>query len=539
MLLEETKASIGNRLVQDYLSSFDLVQDFFVHAPYQDAAWKERREWLFEHPLSHREQLVEGLRNYNQSLQNHEAAMLNIEKLKEVETYVVIGGQQPGVLTGPLYVIYKAVTLIKLAQKHQAETGKPVIPVFWIASEDHDYEEVNHVYVQAWERAIEKLQLDYRPKAKTSISQLPVGSDSLQNMTSEYFSRLPDSVYHKQLKSQLLHVAGSASSLNEFFAKIMAWLFGEYGLVLVDSADAWVRKLEKPIFASFIEKDMSKELMSVQENLLKQGYHSQLDIQKENAHFFIYESGQRQLLIRKGQEFQAKGGGRLYRSEELLKRLEDDPCSFSANVVSRPIMQEWLFPVLAFVGGPGEISYWAQLKPVFEHMNMQMPIVFPRMSFTLIERDISKYMESFQLNLEDVYERWEELRRNWIMEQTATDLSARFQELKTSLQSAYLPFLDQITQVEPGVKKLGEANWTKILSHLDFLERKTEEAIEIRHHAGLKHWDDIQASLYPMEKPQERVYNIFGYLNKYGYSFIKDLISQPLELQPKHMIVYI
>lgn len=539
MLLEETKAFFGSRIVEDYVSAFDQVQDFFVHDPYRASSWKSRREWLFQHPLPHREQLAEGLRVYNLSLENHQAVMLNIEKLKQEDSFVVIGGQQAGVLTGPLYVIYKAITLIKLAKQQEQETGKPVVPVFWIASEDHDYDEVNHVYVSAWEEAVEKLQLEFSAPQRASIAHLSIGSDSFEKMIHDFFSRLPDSTYQSNLKEKLLEVSNSVSKMNDFFAKIMAWLFGEYGLVLVDSADPFVRELEKPVFASFIKNDISKELAQVQERLLSRGFHSQLNIQEELAHFFVYEEGERQLMVRKGGCFQAKNGGKLYEPEELLRLLDDSPCSFSANVVSRPIMQEWLFPVLAFVGGPGEIAYWAQLKPAFEKMNMQMPIVFPRMSFTIMERDVQKHMESFQLTLKDVYEHWEEKRKVWIAEQISVDWQQTFKDLKIGLQEVYMPFLDQLIQNEPGVRNLGEANWKRIMSHVEFLQRKTEEAIEIRHQSSLKHWEQIRQALYPMEKPQERVYNVFGYLNKYGQSFIRDLMNQHISFKPVHILIYI
>ncbi len=541
MLIEETKTLNGNRLVQDYVSAFSNVQDFFEYHPDLPESWMNRRRWLLEHPLPHRAELVEGLRHYNRLLQNHDAAMKNIEKLANHNTFAVVGGQQAGILTGPLYVIYKAITLIKLAESLEEKTGEAVVPVFWIASEDHDYDEVNHIYAQTWDGQVEKLQLSFEPPGKYSISHLPVNESRVEEFIQTVFSRLPDSMHLPALKEKVLEMSRSTTTLNEFFARLLVWMFGEYGLILVDSADPFLRSLEQPVFSSFIQNDFSQELLLAQRTLIEKGYHAQVDIKEEHAHFFIYEDGKRQLVYRKDGHFQTKDGERKFSAQELMQLLENDPCSFSANVVSRPLMQEYVFPVLAFVGGPGEIAYWAQLKPVFERLGMQMPIVLPRLSFTIMERDVHKYMQSFQVSFEDVYTNWAERRKAWMAEQSTLAWESQFFQVKKELGEIYLPFIQQLSNAEPGVRNVSESNWNRILMQVDYLEKKTAQAIEARHQAGLKQWEHIRVCLFPLEKPQERVYNIFGYLNKYGERLIGKLMEQAFDPLPanKHFIIYI
>ncbi|WP_167577581.1 bacillithiol biosynthesis cysteine-adding enzyme BshC [Ammoniphilus sp. YIM 78166] len=541
MLLEQTKTLNGNRLVQDYVSAFSNVQDFFESHPDQLESWMNRRKWLLEHPLPHRAELVEGLRHYNRSLQNHDAAMKNIEELANDNTFVVVGGQQAGILTGPLYVIYKAITLIKLTKSLEEKTGERVVPVFWIASEDHDYDEVNHIYVQTWDDQVEKIQLSFEPAGKYSISHLPVNETSVEEFIQTFFSRLPDSLHLHALNEKVLEISRSTTTLNEFFARLLVWMFGEYGLILVDSAAPFLRSLEQPVFASFIQNDFSQELLHNQRQLIDKGYPLQVDIKQEHAHFFVYEEGKRQLIYRRDGRFQTKDGEREFTAQELLQLLEKDPCSFSANVVSRPLMQEYVFPVLAFVGGPGEIAYWAQLKPVFDRLGMKMPIVLPRLSFTIMERDVHKYMQSFHLSCENVYTNWAERRKAWMAEQSSLAWEPRFSQVKQELGDIYLSFIQELSNAEPGVRNVSESNWNRILMQVEYLEKKTAQAIEARHHAGLKQWEHIRVSLFPLEKPQERVYNIFGYLNKYGEHFIKKLLEQTFDpLAPsKHFNVYI
>ncbi|MGU4854542.1 bacillithiol biosynthesis BshC, partial [Escherichia coli] len=148
-------------------------------------------------------------------------------------------------------------------------------------------DEVNHTYVQTWEGRIEKIQLPFESPGKYSISHLPVSEGSFEALIQTFFSRLPDSMHLAALQEKALEISRSSKTLNEFFARLLAWMFGEYGLILVDSADPFLRSLEKPVFSSFIQEDFSQELLENQRKLLVGGYHSQLDIKPEHAHFFI------------------------------------------------------------------------------------------------------------------------------------------------------------------------------------------------------------------------------------------------------------
>ena len=235
----------------------------------------------------------------------------------------------------------------------------------------------------------------------------------------------------------------------------MTWLFGEFGLILIDSADGFVRELEKPIFSRLITENCNASLRETQDQLIASGYHSQVDIQDDIAHFFIHHDDERKLMIRDGEYWRSKDG-EAFSMEEMQQLLQREPEKFSSNVVSRPIMQETILPVMAFVGGPGEIAYWAQLKPIFTQFDLQMPIVYPRMSFTLFDRKIEKYMEQFQLSLEDVLNKWEEKRQAWTNNQLNINVEHEFDQLKQELSNVYQSFLLKLITLEPGVENLAE-----------------------------------------------------------------------------------
>lgn len=539
MRIEEKDLRGGSRLMDDYLYQYNRLQPFFQYHPFLVSSWQERIKWLSEHPIPHRALLAEGLMSYNKKVQNHPVALGHIDLLLDQETYVVIGGQQAGILTGPLYVIHKAITLIQLAKRMEAETGKRLVPVFWIASEDHDWDEVNHTFLSGWDEELKKIVLSPKPDKKLSIDQIEMESHAFYQLTREFFSWLPDSPYQHELKEKLLEIADQSNKLSDFFARIMAWLFGEHGLVLVDSADAFIRTLEKPVFSQLIHHDYSHLLVESEKALLAAGYHSQLDVSADQAHFFIHHDDERQLMMRTEETFSSKDGKVSFHADQLQNLVETDPTRFSSNVVSRPIMQESIFPVLAFVGGPGEIAYWALLKPLFHEFGFQMPIVYPRFTFTLVERKIEKYLEVFGLSYEDVLSGWSAKREAWLRDLFLPGKGEDVSEVKTQLTNIYLPFAEKLSKAEPGIQKLGEKNLERILNHVDFLWDKTYRIVEHRHATTVKQWDQLLHALYPLEKPQERVYNVFGYLNQYGTGWIQELIDQPFSLDASHKLVYI
>jgi len=297
--------------------------------------------------------------------------------------------------------------------------------------------------------------------------------------------------------------------------------------------------LEKPIFSRLMTEDLNPALQETRNQLMASGYHSQLDIQEDTAHFFIHHNGERKLMVKAKDQLQSKDGTLSFSVEEMQSLLDQEPSKFSSNVVSRPIMQETILPVFAFVGGPGEIAYWAQLKPVFSHFKLQMPIVYPRMSFTLIDRKTEKFMKEFQLPFEAALNQWEEKRQAWLNAQLNTNLEQEFNQLQKELSTVYQSFLLKLTTVEPGVKNLGESTAERLKGLVQLLEKRTTSAINQRHDAVLRHWETIRTTIKPLEKPQERVYNVFNFLNEYGMDLLKDLIRLPYSMDGSHKTIYI
>lgn len=529
-------------VVDHYLHDFDQVKDLFEYNPWLQSAIDERISWLDHaaHIQAERSQLIEVLNNYNQSIDNKSMAFEAISSLSDPRTLVIVGGQQAGLLTGPLLVIYKAITIIQTARRESARLKRNVVPIFWIAGEDHDFDEVNHTYFLSQQIQIEKIKLEPKENSRSSISDLLFDADDWQDVLDQLDSSLIDTEFKTEIMSKLRKYSEYSTNLTDYFARILAWLFGEYGLILLDSGDAALRKLEGPMFERLIElqPSLNESILQGRDKLMSQGYEPQAEVQEGQANLFIIQDGKRVLLKQENDGFSDKKGELFFSKSELLEIARTTPEKLSNNVFTRPLMQEFLFPVLHTVLGPGEIAYWGLLADAFRTLQMKMPVIMPRREITLLEGTIQKHMDKYELSFEEVVQRFEEKKKAWLTAQDNLQLEQRFLEVKEKFQALYDPLLDTIAEIHSGIRKLGETNKQKIIDQIDFLESRATDAFESQYEASLRQLERIHLSIYPLGKPQERVYNVFSYMNKYGPQWVEELIQSPVENPRLHTICY-
>ncbi|GAB6990619.1 bacillithiol biosynthesis cysteine-adding enzyme BshC [Paenibacillus pini] len=531
----------GSALADDYIKRFSQVQHLYGADFNQTSSWEKRAEWLDETEQNRvsRDELFECLTQYNGKHNSHEAVHTSLELLKKPGTLAVVGGQQSGLFTGSLLVIYKAVTIIQSAKEAQEKLGRPVVPVFWIAGEDHDWDEVNHTYLMTPELKVSKIKMDAQPGPRSSVSQISVKSEQWRQALEKLGSILPDSEHKSDILHLLRQSTEESNNLSDAFAKLMGHLFGEHGLILLDSADPELRKLEMPLFETIIDRndDLEKAYQASASRITSQGYSLQAEVAEDGANLFYIHEGNRFLLFKQNGYFADRKGVISFTKEEIKDCIRTHPERFSNNVLTRPLMQDTILPVLSSVLGQGEISYWALTKDAFEVLGMSMPILLPRMSFTLVEGTLQKYMDQFGISFQDVQYRLEDLRQTWLSQQDTQQIQPKFEQTKQAFEALYDPLIHELAQTQPGLTKLGETNKNKIMEQIAFLQRKSKEALEKRNDAGLRQWDRIGVSLFPLGKPQERVYNIFYYLNRFGISWINDLINISEHYSAEHRII--
>lgn len=532
-------------LAEDYIQQKERASALFDSHYKDPSAWEKRAAWLTgsdsRAPHADRKELVRILTNYNQRIGNSVSTLEAIAALEDSETLVVVGGQQAGLFTGQLMVIYKAITLLQLSRQWGEKLQRNVVPVFWIAGEDHDFDEANHLYYLSSQCSIEKLKVEHPTGRRNSVSRLTLSTEAWEKAIHELEASLVDTEFTTSLLNKLKSITAAEGSLTNTFARMMAMLFGEYGLVLIDSDDADLRRLEAPMFERLVNHnvELSQALIRGREQVERAGYLPQAEVRDDAAHLFIFEGEQRLLLHREGEIFTDKKQQYSYTAERLSGLIQDTPEKFSNNVMTRPLMQDYLFPVLATVLGPGEIAYWGLTKEAFHLFNMQMPVVVPRLEFTLMDSSVLKHMSKYDLTIEDVLYRFEDKKRAWLDDQDTLNLADQFGAVRENFRRSYLPLVESLESIHSGIKDLGTKNLAKIMDQIDYLETKAQDAYTISFESSLKQLDRIYVSLFPLAKPQERVYNICAYLNRYGEDWLKQLIETPWTVDGMHRVYYL
>ncbi|TPG69101.1 bacillithiol biosynthesis cysteine-adding enzyme BshC [Brevibacillus laterosporus] len=530
-----------NPFQSDFQKESSRALSFFTYAPYDSQSYVTRMRHVSKQSYPHRNLLADALHTYNQDIGNHEAALDMIEKLRESDSLVVVAGQQAGLLTGPLYTIYKAIDVIQLARQTSAQLGVSVIPMFWIAGEDHDWEEINHFYQQTQTKEIRKVKIKAKHIGKHSATDIAVEQADMLRVIEDFFAEETETDYSETIRCCLEETARCSHTLVDWFALLMARLFGSHGLVFIESSLPIVRQLEQPVFEQIIRENekMNEALLQTQADLREKGYPEQLDIQPQQANFFFYEQRERVLMERVGGGFQSKDGGNVYTQTELLDILEEAPERFSANVVTRPLMQEHLLPTLAFVGGPGEVAYWAYFKKYFAAFGYEMPIVLKRTSVTLMEGALEKIREQKQVSYETLFTRFTDWKNEWLQSLDDQGFAQRFEQKKRELKMQYQDLLQDIVAYDQGLAQLAQKNVERVVQDVDFMQKRTKEAILHKHQVEVDRVLRLEQAIVPQENWQERVYPIFTYLNRFGPDLVDRLVTTAFERDGSHHVVYL
>ncbi|MFC5651697.1 bacillithiol biosynthesis cysteine-adding enzyme BshC [Paenibacillus solisilvae] len=549
MEIESVQLPFGQPVTEAYISRTEPeLESLFGSHPAEDGDWKRRAKWLKDQSGSRvsAKSLAAVLARYNRKFNNSAEVHSSIEAIA-AGAPVVVGGQQAGLWTGPLLVIHKAISVISAAKHAAKVTGQAVVPVFWIAGEDHDWDEANHAHILNPDNQLVKIAVPRPDGSRTSVSRSKVTQEVMLEAARLLGETLPDSENKRELLARLTTFAKQSETLSEWFAHTLGWLFGKEGLVLLDSDDPELRKLEAPMFKRIMERndELESAYRRGADMIRQHGYEPQAEVAEDSANLFLFQGeddeapGERTLLFKRDGRFVNRRGTVSWTGSELLRIVEETPERFSNNVLTRPLMQDYVLPVLAAVLGSGEIAYWALTAPAFRSFDMQMPIILPRMSFTLVEAAVTKHMMKYELSFEDVAYRFEAYKEAWLKEQDELDIDHHFEAVKQQFSELYQPIVELVSAVEGGLAKLSETNKQKIMEQIEFLESRTRDAHARKHEAVIRQLDRIAVCLWPDGKPQERVINWTVYWNRYGSAWLEKLLEAPFDCLGGHRMIYL
>jgi bacillithiol biosynthesis cysteine-adding enzyme BshC len=515
-------------LFADYCTRFEAVADAYT-GNWTDAADRQAAADAAADRPADRTVLAEVLHSQNASWGAGEATRRNIETLRDPNSVAVVTGQQVGLFTGPLYTIYKTITTLKLADDLAELTGQPVVPVFWVEGEDHDFDEIAGTQVL---RHNELVDLRYSGHAEAdapadgnlgAVGRLPL-TDQIGRVLEQLDAALPDSDFKAAVMEPVRAAYAAGTPLEDAFARLLTSLFDGSGLVLVNPDDRRLKALARPLFRREITdpETSSARVQQAGRRLAEAGYHVQVRTRATNL-FLLDDTGRHPIDLRDDGRFELRTDGRTFSEADLLDRLADDPEAFSPNVVLRPLMQDRILPTAAYVAGPSEVSYFAQYRGVYEWAEMDMPMIHPRASVSLVESKVEKVLDKFDLSICRFGDPLDALFQEIVVREMEVDVDEIFQEAMQPIHESINDLKPHVVAVDRTLIKSAEATRASLIEAMNALKHKVVKAEKRQKDEVRAQLEKAHANLRPGGALQERTVNVLYFLNKYSRDLLDDL----------------
>jgi bacillithiol biosynthesis cysteine-adding enzyme BshC len=452
---------------------------------------------------------------------------------------VVIGGQQAGLFGGPLYTAFKALTILEVARRAEAEIGRAVVPVFWIASEDSDLAEVNHAHVAGPDGKLRELRLDQASQPGIPVSRIRLG-EPVSRLIDELAALIPNGPFAADTLSSLRAAYTPGRTYPQAFGAWMARLFSGRGLLLVDPSDPRLKSMAFAVFEREIRErsPVTAAVLEQTGRLEKAGYHAQIDLRDGYLTLFHQEGSRDALMIEKN-GFRLKASGRVFSADELCSLYRDRPDAFTPNAVMRPLFQDTLFPTLAVVLGPAEIAYFAQLTLAYQVMGIPMPLLFPRASLTLLDAKAEKLRGKLGVGAAEVIAQGERVIDSILRRQLPEGLSARVADARSGATGAWNAILAEIDRLDPTLHRTAEIGAGRSLRQVDFIERKIIRAARRKNDLLRRQVESLVAALAPRRGLQERTLITAPLLARHGTAVL-DLAARAIDpFAAEHRVVVV
>lgn len=467
-----------------------------------------------------RQLLVSVLREQYAHYDAGALTLANIEALGADSTFTVTTAHQPCLLTGPLYFIYKCFSTINLAESlNQAYPAYRFVPVFVLGSEDHDFEEINHIQLFG-----KKLQWENAESGSCG----KMNTDSLQPLLESLASILGNSKNAQEILGLIRQAYTVHDTFGAATVHLVSKLFSEYGLIVLDMNHlAFKRKFEPLMRRELLEQASRGLIEAAAAGLEAAGFSGQAHAREINL-FYMREQ-LRERIVQEGEIFKVLNTDYNFTREQILEELAQHPDRFSPNVIIRPLFQEYILPNLAYIGGGGEIAYWLERKAQFAHFGINFPMLIRRNSVCWIDKNTGKRLDKLGLRVEDLLEDTESLIRRYVQEHTAAELSLG--EEKTALDRVFLSIGQKALKIDPTLEKAVLAEAAKQMKGLEQLEDRLLRAEKQRHEVEINQLRALREKLFPGNGLQERHDNLLPYFLAYGWDFFKTLKEHlhPLE----------
>lgn len=509
--VRQTELPHTTRLFADFLYHPGRVQRFYAG---------ERRVALAP---EQRAALVSALRPLNP----RSAAL---ESLAQPETVAVVTGQQVGLFSGPAYTIYKALTAVRLAARLSAQ-GTPAVPVFWLATEDHDFDEVNHCWVFDAAHQPRKLELPRAPGANQPVGEIQLANPPVDALR----AALSDFPFGGEVADMVAGAYLPGRTMGQAFADLLRRLLRGFDLVLIDPMDPAVRQLAAGALRAAVEAapELTAAVLERNRELTEAGYHAQVHVDEATSFVFLLENGRRLALKRHGRDYMEEG--RRFSTEELAGQAQQ----LSPNALLRPVVQDSILPTAMYVGGPAELAYLAQSQVIYHRILGRMPVVAPRMGFTLLDQRAGKLMTRYGLSLVDFFHGEEPLREHIAARLVPPAIGGLLSQTRSDVDGAVDRLSGTLSAFDPSLGKALERSRSRIRHQIARIERKVGHEALRRDERAARDAAYLYSLIYPDRHLQERLYSILPFVARYGAGVAEQIYDLVRLECPDHRLAVI
>ena len=507
-----------SKLFADFLYNFQKVERYYSDY-FGDPGSFARAAQRLDFPNGRRSALVEALRRQNGNSPQ-------LEKLAQPGTVAVVTGQQVGLFSGPAYTIYKAITAAKLARELTSE-GTPAVPVFWLATEDHDLAEVDHVWVFDDKASPHKIAL-----SATSENGGPVGAvefaDDLHECIAEALGRLP---FASNVVAALGRAYRPGATLGTAFRTFLNEILKDLDLLFLDPLEPAIREIGVPFMQSAVQAVPSilPALRARSKELECAGYHAQVHIEDDTSLMFLI-NGKRTAVRWKDGVFVSRE--RTFTPGAFAAQ----ETALSPNALLRPVLQDYLLPTVAYVGGPAEIAYMAQAQVLYEKLLGRMPVILPRNSMTLLDSRAEKVLDKYGLRVTELLDHEQMVKSRVAAKLVPPGLAEEFARVRANVAGAVEGLQEDLSKFDPTLRESAKKSSAKIQYQLDKLARKTAAETLRRDARAATDARYLMNMVYPERHLQERFFSIVPFLAKAGIDLPNRLLLDAKLSCPDHVI---
>ncbi len=527
----------GHALTDTHQTAFETVADLYHHQNPAELSTFQRRAEQVEpwFPPARRAAVVARLRAYMETLGAPAASLQLLEKLLDPRSVAVVTGQQAGLFTGPMYAIHKALSAIGLAEQLEASLQRPVVPVFWVASEDHDWGEVNHAYILDSDESVRMLRLSQEVPLHQMVYHTRLMPGSVEAVLTEAHQRLPEAPYKADVLNTLRQLYDDGMTMSDWFARQLLSVLGERGIVLIDPCVPGLRELAAPVWKHALEQvdAVQDELEKVYRAVEARGFQPVVVRDADHSTVFYVEDGKRYVLERTRSGFLGVRGRGIEKTvAEWVSLAEEEPTRFSANVLLRPVVQDHLLPTLAYVGGPAELAYHPLSGAVFQCHGRSLPPLLLRHRVRLVPPTVRRHMAKWGLTLEQLSAPLNV--SDWLRTRLqGSVLEDAVAQLKSDTEARWRRWIEQFDHVGPQIRELTERHIARELEGIERVARKTKRQFELQHAAELRQLNHVNRWLWTDGHPQERRLSPLNVWTRYGLEW---LVSAPFwRTSPLHL----